>query len=271
MKLNKVNEVSRYLEIINRYRQKGCLTNDYLRQEVDNLVASGLLYESCGANNAYLFVKKEECLRLYYYINDLQEKTDFSTNENLVVELVFRGNMGVPETEIEYLLKSGFHLNLRRDQYGASYKDLDPPMLISGVNVRKAKTIDEVSLACNLFNQVFDHFSGDYISKEMEQSLFECGSMWIATDMIGKFAGALHQTIDNNIAWLSHVAVLEEFRGRGVGQALLDTFVYQNQQNDNGRYMLWVQSKNEPAVRLYQKKGFKYTNKSTISMIKINK
>lgn len=271
MKLNKVNEVSRYFEIANQYRQKGCLTNDYLRQEVDNLVASGLLYESCGVNNAYLFVKKDECLRLYYYINDLQEKADFSIDDNLVVELVFRGNLGEPEPEIEYLLKCGFRYNLRRDQYCACYKDLEPPMLISGVNVRKARSIEEVSLACDLFNQVFDHYSGDYISKEMEQSLFDGGCMWIATDMNGKFAGGLHQTIDNNVAWLSHVAVLEEFRGHGVGQALLDAFVYQNQENDRSRYMLWVQSKNEPAVKLYQKKGFKYTNKSTISMVKINK
>ena len=71
------------------------------------------------------------------------------------------------------------------------------------------------------------------------------------------------------------MAVVEKYRGQGVGQALLDTFVEWNSNIEpelkpKSRYMLWVQAQNAAAVGMYQKKGFKYMNKSTISMIKVS-
>ena len=80
--------------------------------------------------------------------------------------------------------------------------------------------------------------------------------------------GALHQTFTGKTACISHVAVIPEGRGRHVGQVLLDTFIEKNMENEKHRYMLWVQHQNTVAVSMYQKKGFKYTFKSTISLIK---
>ena len=67
---------------------------------------------------------------------------------------------------------------------------------------------------------------------------------------------------------LGHVAVVENARGRGVGKALVDTFVEWNKDTDKTRYQLWVQRQNKAAVNMYLNKGFKYVNKSTISLIK---
>ena len=119
MKLKEINEFSHYQRIVDSYKRKGYLTNDYLYNEVRELISQERLYECCGVNNAFLFVKKEECQRLYYYLNDLTEKHDFDLDENLVVEILFRGNIGTPDDEIEYLKKNGFDSFLRRDQYSA--------------------------------------------------------------------------------------------------------------------------------------------------------
>ena len=269
MKLKKVNEFVRYQEIVDRYKRKGCLTNDYIYQEAADLIIHDKLYEYCGEQNAFLFVKKDECHRVYYYLNDLTELHPFDIDENLVIEIIFRGNLGVPQQELEYFTRCGFRFHLRRDQYCGVYKDLEVPRLIVGVTVSKASSLQEVATACELFNRSFDHYSGDYVAKEVYQSLFTGGSILVAKDLNGNFAGALHQTVERNVAWISHVAVVEAYRGQGVGQALMDTYIEQNRVDEKSRYMLWVQAQNEAAVSMYQKKGFKYMNKSTISMLKL--
>ena len=274
MKLKEVKEFVRYQEIVDIYKRKGVLSNEYIYQEVADLIIHNNLYEYCGINNAFLFVRKDDCLRLYYFLNDLEEIYDFELNENLVVEIIFRGNLGLPQKEMEYLSKCGFRFHLRRDQYCGVYHELKVPDLIGGVTVSKAASIKEVAFACDLFNRTFDHYSGDFIAKDIYESLYTGGCVWIAKDLQGNIAGALHQTVERGLAWISHVAVLENFRGHGVGQALLDTFVEQNANLDlelkqKSRYMLWVQTQNAAAVGMYQKKGFKYLNKSTISMLKL--
>ena len=275
MKLSKVNEFNRYQAIVDQYKRKGCLSNDYIYTEAADLIFHDKLYEYCGINNAFLFVVKDKCLRVYYYLNDLNETCWFDIKEDLVTEIIFRGNLGTPNEEIEYLSKCGFSLNLRRDQYGGVYKDLQTPRLIKGVTIAKATTMDEVAFACELFNDSFDHYSGDYIAKEVFETLLADGAIIIAKDFQGNIAGALHQTVERGVAWISHVAVVEKYRGQGVGQALLDTFVEWNSNiepelKSKSRYMLWVQAQNAAAVGMYQKKGFKYMNKSTISMIKVS-
>ncbi len=269
MRLTKVKDFARYQEIVDKYKRKGCLSNDYIYQEAADLIFYDKLFEYTGVNNAFLFVVKDECLRVYYYLNDINEQQTFDTDEDLVLEILFRGNTGTPDKELDYFTKCGFRIHLRRDQYCGVYKDLQLPRLIAGVTVQKAATIEEVETACALFNETFDHFSGDFISNEVMMSLYAEGRIWIAKNMAGHFAGALHQTIDRNVAWISHVAVEERYRSQGVGQALLDTFVEQNKVDEKSRYMLWVQAQNAAAVNMYQKKGFKYMNKSTISMLKL--
>ena len=275
MKLNKVNEFARYQIIVDKFKRKACLSNDYIYQEAADLITHDKLYEYCGENNAFLFVAKEGCYRLYYYLNDLAENCNFDVDENLVVEIIFRGNLGTPRDEIEYLTKCGFNINLRRDQYCGVYKDLKASRFTAGVTVAKASSLGEVDTACKLFNNSFDHYSGDYIANEVHESLYTGGAILIAKDLHGIFLGALHQTVERGVAWISHVAVVDNYRGHGVGQALLDTFIEQNANPDpdikpKSRYMLWVQTQNAVAVGMYQKKGFKYMNKSTISMIKIS-
>ena len=138
--------------------------------------------------------------------------------------------------------------------------------------VQPAQTLIGVQAAFELFNQSFDKYSGDYVSPEVYEGLFANHSVllaWRKNEGEAQFLGALHQTIENNVAWVSHVAVKEAARGHHVGQALLDAFVERNMVTEKSRFMLWVQHQNEAAVRMYEKKGFKYVGKSSLSMIKL--
>ncbi len=269
MKLNKLVALSQYDEIVAHYSKKGCLSNDYLQREAESLINEGKLYACCLKSNAFLFVQKEMCLRVYYYLNDFSELTSFD-GYDVVTEILYRGGDNYPQEQVDYLKRCGFDINLVRDQYSAMYKDLILNTENNNIQIETACSLEEVRLACELFNDSFDHFSGDYIAEEEYGALLEGNNILIAKSKEGVFMGALHQTVENRVAWLSHVAVRPEARGCHVGKALVEAYVRSHHVDDRSRYMLWVQHQNIPAVRMYQQIGFKYLNKSTLSMIKHN-
>lgn len=258
-----------YQDLVDRYRRQGCLSNDYLQSRAATLIANGSLYAECSEANAYLLEHKDTCCRLYYYINDLNADDQPGFSSDVVTEILYRGAEHFPADEVAFLERLGFERNLIRDQYAAMYTDLQPVSERNDeVKSRQALTIDEVAWACRMFNTTFDKYSGDYIPEREFEALLKSGNILLAMDDHGGKLGALHQTLERNVAWISHVAVLPEARGKHVGQALLDAFIERNHTGDKSRYMLWVQQQNQAAVGMYRKKGFKYINKSTLSLIR---
>ena len=271
MMLKKVESFSRYQEIVDFYKQRGCASNDYIQREAAYLIAHDSLYEYCGNRNVFLLVKKDGFWRVYFYLNDFDEILSLD-GEVLETEILFRDSLGLPADVVAYLERCGFRRHLLRDQYSGIYKDLQLARVNDDIVVQPAQTLAGVQGAFELFNQYFDKYSGDYVSPEVYERLLTTGSVLLAqkrNEGESKFLGALHQTVENNVAWISHLAVMESARGHLVGQALLDAFVKLNMVTEKSRYMLWVQHQNEPAVRMYEKKGFKYLGKSSLSMTKL--
>lgn len=269
--MKQLTNISEYNEIVARYRQNGCLSNDYIQQEVADLIIRDVLFAECYNQNAFLFVKKNVGMRVYYYINDIEEMVDFRNYNDLVIEILFRGD--APKEEIEYLSQCGFSVNLIRDQYAAMYKDLaENVSLAPGIVVDTAKTMQAVQMACELFNDSFDRLSGDFILESEYRNLLESESILVAwSEDKSSFLGALHQVKVGVVNVVGHIAVMKHARGKGVGKALIDAFVERNknpEKTEKTRYQLWVQRQNEAAVKMYVNKGFKFLNKSTISLIK---
>lgn len=264
----RIETFEQYSQLVERYNRKGRITNDYLHNEVSDLIIHDSLYALCGENNAVLLVQKAGFLRLYYYINDLEELIELPKYE-YVTEILFRGE-NAPEVEVKWLEKLGFKKNLIRDQYFAKYASLAQPVYIGGLKTEIATEIEDANWAINLFNSMFDKWSGDFIALESAQLLIKEEALLIARDLNGTRLGALHQELKAGAMWLNHVAVVNEARGMGVGLGLVEHYIEKGHINgDNSRYMLWVQRQNVPAVNLYKKKGFVPMNKSTLSMIKL--
>lgn len=153
------------------------------------------------------------------------------------------------------------------------YKDLAEKIaLVPGVIVEVAKTYKAVETSCELFNSSFDKLSGDFIPASEFQNLLDSGSILVAWNADKtSFLGALHQGKEGAVNVIGHVAVMKHARGHGVGKALVDAFVEWNKNSEKTEktcYQLWVQRQNEAAVNMYVDKGFKFLNKSTISLIK---
>lgn len=231
------------------------------------LILKGRLYEACTDSNAFLYTKEPACYRAYYYLNDLSEEAELP-DADTVVEILYRGNQGMPEDEVIFLKNNGFVENLVRDQYTAIYKNIIHTPYAEGIAASYAGSIKEVEDACLLFNDSFDKFSGDFIPSEEYGKLLENRNIIIAKDNDGKFLGAVHFSFAGKVSEFHHVAVRKDARGKGVGSTLLNAYINLSHENDFDRYSLWVQKRNTVAVKMYEQTGFRYCNKSTLSMIK---
>ncbi len=268
MNLKMIETFSRYKEIVEKYGQKGCWSNDYIQTDAEGLIKNNCLYEQCCDKNAFLLVQKDGFLRLYYYVNDPSETVAFEDGE-YVTEILYRGFQGEPEEQIEYLQHCGFRRHLTRDLMGARYTDIIESVPKSDLCIADAVSLDEVQWAAELFNSSFDKWSGDYISPSNYKSLLDSNAMLIAKDVQGNMLGAFESGVERNVNWLRHFAITESARGKGVGKALFDAVIEKGHVDEKSRYMLWVQHQNEAAVGMYIKKGFKYMGKSSLSMVKL--
>ncbi len=264
----KIETVEQYNDLVEKYNRKGRLSNDYIQYEVAELITHNRIYSICGLDNAVLLVQKDGFSRLYYYVNNVEERLDIP-NEELVSEILFRG-AHAPNAEVQWLEDLGFRKNLVRDLYFAKYSSFTESTFLPNVTVKLAKTLHEVQWAVMLFNDSFDKWSGDYISFDKCEYLFRGQQILVARDGNGDLIGALQFENRQGVCWLNHVVVLSEARGKKVGRGLMEAYIEQGHINgDNSRYMLWVQRQNQNAVDMYRSKGFIPLNKSTLSMIKL--
>lgn len=267
MVTTKINSFEEYKRLVERYNRKGRFTNDYLQNEVADLIINDRLFAICGQDNAVLLVQKDGFFRIYYYINNPEELLALPESE-LVTEILFRGE-NAPEAEVKWLADMGFKKNLVRDQYFAKYSLLTQPILTERAKIETATTIEDVLWAIRLFNASFDKWSGDYIPEEQVPLLIQERAILIAKDLDGTRLGALHFEKRQGACWLNHVAVIPEARGKKIGRGLTEAYIEQGHVDDNSRYILWVQRQNTSAVTMYRNKGFAPMNKSTLSMIKL--
>lgn len=272
MKAIKITDISQVENIRDRYFIRNCLTNNYLMlDEYENLIREDRLYAICTQQNSCFLVKKDKCFRVYYYINDTAEQMLFDIFDDFVLEILYRGEKYYPVNEIKYWEYCGFSTHLIRDQYETQYRDLRVESRATrDIYIDFATELEDALFACELFNSVFDPYSGDYISREQICQLLDERKILIAYKN-NLHAGALHFYSANNRVWLGHVAVLDKYRGQYLGDILVDTYIKENMNNNKVRFSLWVQQQNQTAINMYQKKGFRYVNKSTISMLKLKK
>lgn len=272
MKLQKIINICDFAEIEKKYSRKGCISNNYLLlTEIEKLIANGKFFVACKKNNAFVAVKKEKSYRIYYYLNDFSEVLSLDDAEMpYTTEVLFRGEACFPVKEKEYLESCGFKQHLVREHFEVHRKnvqcmciDCDKRLIIA-----PATTKEEVDYAFNLFNETFDPYTGDYLSKE-EIATFLNGNKLIIATFDDNLVGALHYEIKSNTIWIAHLAVEEKARGKHVAynlvQRYIEMFISQEQRV---RFALWVQQQNKAAKLLYQKFGFMYMNKSTVSFIK---
>lgn len=270
MKPKIITDPAETASIIERFKNRSTETNCYLMpDELQRLAESGLLQTYIDGNNAFLLENKGNCYRIHYLINDLRKGVNIESDKPLMLEILFRGIDGEPSSATAYWEHEGFRRNLVRRNLSAKISDLIESALLekTTIDVSIASTDQEAQFARQLFNSSFDPYSGDYITTSDIDNILKNRQLLVAY-IQGQPVGALNFYISGRCIWLGHVAVVPVARGHRVGVALVSDYIRRNHTDEKSRYSLWVQEQNIAATKMYDRFGFKYAGKSSLSMIK---
>lgn len=102
-------------------------------------------------------------------------------------------------------------------------------------------------------------FEDAWTTEMMKNELVRDGFCGVLAETDGEIAGYVCGYTLFEDAELPKIAVLKDYRGRGLGGLLLDLFSEKARQRGAERIFLEVRASNEPALRLYQSRGFEKT------------
>lgn len=95
-------------------------------------------------------------------------------------------------------------------------------------------------------------FSNPWSKENLERQIDTETSHFLVADMDGRAVGYMGLQIFAGEGYVTNVAVLPEYRGRGIAKAL----IAEQMKNDMEFITLEVRESNTPAIHLYKKSGF---------------
>lgn len=246
------------------------ITNNYLLWDAyQEFILNRQLFFLKTKSNLCFFVQKSDFFRLYYHINNADEKFDFECDKPVTMEIIYRGEKNKPLPVIEYWENNGFKQHIVRENMAASYNQIRlPENKKTPVLIKLAESDKEILFSKELFEQTFDKYTGDILTLDETAHFAHIKNLLVAYDE-ERLCGALQFEIKNNVVWIGHIAVSAGFRGKGIANELVKSYITINANQPNTRYQLWVMQDNPGAIGLYKKFGFIFANKTAASMLKL--
>lgn len=266
--IESVHELEKLLKVV---EGKKTLTNCYFfGNELVSLVHQGLLYYQSAGENLFLFKSKfgSEFFEMYYYIADEHLHVEIKHETPIVLEIPYRGNLKYPNREIDYLHKCGFATHINRDLMFLNKPDLTKKEVsINNCLVKLLEDVSYTELIVESIKKTFDYYTGDVMSyEEVKQSVDN--KEVLAIYLGNSLAGFLRFYFKNNVSWIGHIILFDEFAGKGLGKVLVYEYLKYQIKRDIYSFQHWVVSENNAALKLYEYFGFSKMNKSSISLIK---
>lgn len=234
------------------------------------LQAKKLFLLQKSKDSLVLLVRRDSFYRLYYQTNLLEDIQSFAVDQAVVQELIYRGPKFYPQEEVRAWSQQGFKVYMGRDNYFLNSKGLASSDLEDSEDLSGIKPIeDEADLfrADEMIRAYLDLYTGDILSIE-ELRRFSVNEDLLGIYVEDKLAGIVQGEFRNKVYWLGHMVVDKAYRGQRLSTKLLKAYLIKGLSLNCLQFQLWVLQDNEPALGLYRKYGFKYLNKSTISLLK---
>ena len=96
-------------------------------------------------------------------------------------------------------------------------------------------------------------FSNPWSRDDLKKQIDSVTSHFLVADVNGRAVGYMGLQIFSGEGYVTNVAVLPEYRGQGIAQTLIN----EQMKNKMDFITLEVRESNIPAIRLYEKTGFK--------------
>lgn len=267
-----VDDLSVLQAVFDRYFTKQTRTNNYvLIEDYAAYIAQSKLSVVEQGQNAFLFIDKGNCYRMYYFINDSNAAASLKLDKPIATEVLYRGEKNFPQAEVAYWKANAFIPHLGRDCFFLKKADANTSgkQPDSSVSIKAAASTEDSKVANRLIDKYLDPFTGDPLSLEALEGFRAEGHLLCAYAADGEVCGILQATLKNSVYWLGHLVVDGKYRGQKIALRLTQAYLSKGEEIGCRQYQLWVIKNNLAAVNLYRKLGFNYLHKSTISLLKI--
>lgn len=124
---------------------------------------------------------------------------------------------------------------------------------MNNLEVREMTLSDLQEIENTLEAEFDDFWNASILESELKNTLSKYVVAKIETEIIG-FAGVI-DTVDQ--FEITNIVVKKKFRNNGIGNALLIELIKLAKTNNKDKIILEVNNTNKPAIKLYEKNGFK--------------
>lgn len=261
MKLKKVPDFETLSALLMRYHiRRGILTNNFVSGERrSDCIAAGRLSYHCEGENLFLLEDREDFSRLYFDIIDIDSFVALDTSEKPVVtEIVLRPGDEKTLAALEAFSQKGFERILIRErmQRRAGSISGDKQGAVPAVRA-------DTKAAGALLRKNFAPFTGCLLSTQELLREIDAGMIY-KLSVEDRFAGLLHFSTDKKGIEIRHLAVYEQYRGKGIASRLLRRCLTEHEAGAR----LWVSKDNKAAKAFYQKHDFSADGWESYVMIK---
>lgn len=220
-------------------------TNFFLSaDETEEAAAKGELYTHLTEHGILIFRLRNTHCRTYFYLTDPDTAVPCPLEMPAVLEIPYRERDLTAKSAVSAFERAGFSPlfgRIRMTRRG------DP---MSGAEtVRPAEKADSDRIR-EIFSECFHPIAGCIPDESELIREIDCGH--ILTDET--VSGLLHFTESRTGSELRHLAVTESMRNRGVGGALVRAYLSRYGEKKS---TVWVREDNAPAIRTYEKYGYK--------------
>lgn len=124
---------------------------------------------------------------------------------------------------------------------------------MNNLEIREMTLSDLQEIENKLETEFDDFWNASILEGELKNKLSKYIVAKIETEIVG-FAGII-DTLDQ--FEITNIVVKKKFRNNGIGNALLIELIKLAKTNNRDKIILEVNSENKPAIKLYEKNGFK--------------
>ena len=246
------------LATISKFRAKGLFfTNFYLNQKiVENWLDKLCFYEF---DDFGCFCRDENGVKyLYFFLKDINDlakalkKVREKIDGILVYEIILNDNFDYIK-KISY--ESGFSLRLEINRM--SFVGQCKTGILEFQNNIEFANFNDISRILEFLKSEFDVIS-ERIPTKNECEEYIKNRQILVCKKDGALVGCIIFSVFGKTMLLNHIIVKREFRSLKIGQELLQKAI--NLASEANRFILWVRNDNEPAIKLYEKFGYKMEN-----------
>ena len=230
-------------------------TNFFLSaDETDEAVGNGEIYTHLSDSGILIFRRRETYYRTYFYLADPENPVVGTPDLPAVLEIPYRDRDASMKNVIVGFGNAGFESLFGRIRMTRRGEEISESGLV------RTAGREDLDRLCGIFEECFHPIAGCIPTESELMSEIDAGH--ILTDE--SVSGLLHFTESRTGSELRHLAVTESMRKCGIGSELVKVYL---SRYGSKKSTVWVRDDNAPAIRTYEKYGYKADGMKSVVLI----